>query len=76
MNSLLAKFKPGIEMFETETLLAAAFPSRALAGTTFTGVFSVNAGIFVQPFMALISTSGTVKVSGGFILVIAEVPIL
>jgi hypothetical protein len=76
MNSLLAKFKPGIEMFETETLLAAAFPSRALAGTTFTGVFNVNAGIFVQPFIALISTGGIVNVSGGFKAVKVDVPIL
>ena len=76
MNSLLAKFNPGIEMFETETLLAEAFPSRAPAGTTFTGVFSVNAGIFVQPFMALISTSGMANVSGGFNAVKVDVPIL
>ena len=45
MNSLLAKFKLGIEILETETLFAAAFPSNGAAGVVLIGVLKVSAGI-------------------------------
>ena len=79
MNSLLAKFNPGIEMFETETLFSDAFPSKFKgdgAPIMLIGVFNVSAGICVQPFMAFISTRGTIKVSGGFKAVKADALIL
>ena len=75
MNSLLAKFKPGIEMFETETLLTAAFPSNEPPPITLIGVFNVSASIFVQPLMALISIGGIAKVSGGFKFATGDVAI-
>ena len=76
MNSLLAKFNPGIEILETDTLLAAAFPSKGPCAVVLIGVFNVSAGIFVQPFIALMSTGGMANVSGGFKAVKVDVLVL